>query len=252
MTEHDVIISASEPRYWILLLGCVAVGILAVRYFPRHFKDNRRAIQGLGLFMLSLQATDLVLALLHPDIGFSVHRSLPLHFCGLNTILIGLNCFWRNRAVFAFTTFMGMIGGAHSVLTPQLPSGDILPLLLLFYVKHAALVFVPIIIARCCDLHFRRFDWIRTYGWAVLLSTVVMGFNALLNLQFPHPEGAVANYMYVWEAPVADNPLIFDWPWPWYLAPLHVALLVHLILLNAAFRKWHPWTLNGQRVQWFE
>ena len=251
MTEHDVIISASEPRYWVLLLGCVAVGIWAVRYFPRHFKDNRRAIQGLGLFMLSLQATDLVLALLHPDIGFSVHRSLPLHFCGLNTILIGLNCFWRNRPVFAFTTFMGMIGGAHSVLTPQLPSGDILPLLLLFYVKHAALVFVPIIIARCCDLHFRRFDWIRTYGWAVLLSTVVMGFNALLNLQFPHPD-AVANYMYVWEAPVADNPLIFDWPWPWYLAPLHVALLVHLILLNAAFRKRHPWILNGQRARWFE
>ena len=51
---------------------------------------------------------------------------------------------------------------------------------------------------------------------------------------------------------MADNPLIFDWPWPWYLAPLHVALLVHLILLNAAFRKWHPWTLNGQRARWFE
>lgn len=252
MVEHDVIISASEPRYWILLLGCVAIGIWAVRYFPRHFKGNRRAIQGLGLFMLSLQASDLVLSLLHPEMSFSVHRSLPLHFCGLNAILIGLNCFWMNRPVFAFTTFMGMVGGAHSVLTPQLTHGDLLPLLILFYVKHAALVFVPIVLARTTALRFRRFDWIRTYGWAVGVSTLMMGVNAVLNLQFPHPDGLIANYMYVWEAPIADNPLVFDWPWPFYLAPLHVALLAHLILINAGFRKWNPATDGGRTLKWFE
>ena len=48
---------------------------------------------------------------------------------------------------------------------------------------------------------------------------VVMGVNACAQpLTGARPEGVMANYMYVWEAPVADNPLVFDWAWPWYLA----------------------------------
>ncbi|MCH1583170.1 MAG: YwaF family protein [Flavobacteriales bacterium] len=252
MGELDVIVSPSEPRYWAMMAVCTALAWATMRFFRRKGQDSVQARNGLGIAMLSLQAIDLIIVFVSPDMSFSIHRSLPLHFCGLNTLLIGLNCFWMNRAVFSFTTFMGMIGGAHSLLTPQLPSGDALPLLVLFFVKHAALVFVPIILAQTYGLRFRRWDWIRTYGWSVLLSTVVMGFNAILNLYFPHQSGAVANYMYVWEAPVANNPLIFDWAWPWYLAPLHVALLAHLILMNAAFRHWHPAVLGGKRLRWFE
>lgn len=233
------------------MLGAVALLAWACFRAFNHWGDNPRARKGLGLAMVGLQAADLVVALVHPEMSFSVHRSLPLHFCGMNAILIGLNCFWLNRPVFAFTTFMGMVGGLHSVLTPQL-THDILPLLILFYVKHAALVFVPIILARTTSLRFRRFDWIRTYFWAVGISTLMMGVNALLNLQFPHPDGLIANYMYVWEAPMADNPLVFDWPWPFYLAPLHVALLAHLILFNAGFRQWNPATEGGRTLKWFE
>ena len=102
------------------------------------------------------------------------------------------------------------------------------------------------------DLRFRRRDWARTYVWAVIISTLMMGFNGLLNLTFPHPDGLVANYMYVWQAPMADNPLVLDWDWPWYLLPLHVALLVHLLLINAAFRRWLPSEEGGRRLRWFE
>ena len=83
MSELDVIISASEPRYWVMLLSCTAIGIMAIRYFSRHLQGNMRAVKGLGIFMLSLQASDLILALFHPEIGFSIHRSLPLHFLSL-------------------------------------------------------------------------------------------------------------------------------------------------------------------------
>ena len=34
--------------------------------------------------------------------------------------------------------------------------------------------------------------------------------------------------------------------------PRYSVLLARLILLNGALRKWHPWTLNGQRARWFE
>ena len=76
--------------------------------------------------------------------------------------------------------------------------------------------------------------------------------NALLNGPFAHPDGVMANYMYVWEIPQANNPLIIDLPWPWYLAPLHVALLGHLIVVNALFRWLLPTEEDGRRLCWFE
>ena len=79
-----------------------------------------------------------------------------------------------------------------------------------------------------------------------------MGINAVLNGPLAHPDGLVANYMYVWEIPKANNPLLIDWPWPWYLAPLHVALLVHLIVINAVFRRFLPAEENGRTLRWYE
>jgi hypothetical protein len=40
----------------------------------------------------------------------------------------------------------------------------------------------------------------------------------------------------MWEAPKADNPFVFDLPRPWYILPLHGALIVHLLLINALYR----------------
>lgn len=252
MSELDVIIGPSEPRYWLALGGC-AVGAALLLWGVQRIKGDRtRAMRAIGIGMLGMQVFELVHTVVNPDMAFSLHRSLPLHFCGLNAILLGILCFRFNPVLFAFAGFMGMIGGLHSVLTPQLPSGDALPLLVLFYVKHAALVVVPIVMSRSFGWRFRQWDWIRAYVWAVVLSTVVMGFNGWLNLSFPHPDGLTANYMYVWEAPVADNPLIFDWPWPWYLAPLHVALIVHLFVINALFRRFLPAEKEGRRLGWFE
>lgn len=252
MSELDVVISPSEPRYWIALGAC-CVGAAVVMWGVHRLRGGRKsAMRAIGLAMLGMQVFELVHAAISPEMVFSLHRSLPLHFCGLNAILLGILCFRFHPAVFAFAGFMGMIGGLHSVLTPQLPSGDALPLFVLFYVKHAALVVVPIVMSRSFGWRFRQWDWIKTYGWAVLLSTAVMGFNALLNLVFPHPDGLIANYMYVWEAPVADNPLVVDWPWPFYLTPLHVALVAHLFVINALFRQFLPAEHAGHRLRWFE
>ena len=252
MGQLDVVISPTEPRYWAMMALCAALAVWSLWFFTKKGAENTVARKGLGIAMLAFQGLDLLMFVMVPDISFSWHRSLPLHLCGINAILMGLNCFWLNRALFSFTAFLGIIGGTHSLLTPQLPSGDALPLMLLFFVKHAALVFVPLVMAKVYGLRFRQWDWIRTYGWTVALSMVLMGLNAMLNLVFPRTDGVIANYMYVWEAPVADNPLVFDWAWPWYLAPLHLALLVHLILLNAAFRKWSPATEAGIPLRWFE
>ena len=252
VSELDVVIGPDEPRYWVALGACV-VGAAAFLWWTGRMKGDDRCVRhAIGFTMLGMQVFEIVHTLTNPAMDFSIHRSLPLHFCGLNAILLGILCFRFNPHVFTFAGFLGMIGGFHSVLTPQLPSGDALPLFILFYLKHAALVVVPIAMARSLGAWFPKWAWIRAYGIAVALSTLVMGINALLNGPFAHPDGLVANYMYVWEIPQANNPLLIDWPWPWYLAPLHVALLVHLLVVNAMFRRFLPVSSRDRTLRWYE
>ena len=43
--------------------------------------------------------------------------------------------------------------------------------------------------------------------------------------------------MYMTEPPKVDNPFVFqDLAWPWYVLPLHAALILHLLVLNALYR----------------
>jgi len=252
VSELDVIVGPDEPRYW-LALGACAVGAAALFWWTgREAGRKRGTLRAIGCLMLGMQGFELLHAILNPDLGFSIHRSLPLHFCGINAILLGLLSFRQDHRVFAFAGFMGMIGGFHSVLTPQLPSGDALPLFILFYLKHAALVVVPIVMVRSFGAEFRRWAWVRAYLTATTLSFVTMGINAWLNGPMAHPDGLMANYMYVWEMPQADNPFLIDLPWPWYLAPLHGVLLGHLIVVNALFRRFAPVEQDGRRLRWFE
>jgi len=67
-----------------------------------------------------------------------------------------------------------------------------------------------------------------------VLTTMVVLFNWWLNTYFP--ASITANYMYMWEAPKADNPFVVDLPRPWYILPLHGGLILHLVLINALYR----------------
>ena len=145
MNRYDVVIHMNEPRYWVMLGLSFLVGLALVRRFnglKGEAKD--RGLVQMGAVLLTLQVGYQIYMVLDPHFEYSIHRSLPLHFCGINIWLLGLNCFWRNRWVFLFTAFMGTIGGFHAILTPQLTVGDAFPILVHYYINHAALVFVPI------------------------------------------------------------------------------------------------------------
>ena len=243
MNRYDVVIHMDEPRYWVMLGLSFLVGLALVRRFnglKGEAKD--RGLVQMGAVLLTLQVGYQIYMVLDPHFEYSIHRSLPLHFCGINIWLLGLNCFWRNRWVFLFTAFMGTIGGFHAILTPQLTVGDAFPILVHYYINHAALVFVPIVMAQAYGMRFPEWGWVKVYLMAAGASTVMAGINHSINVCFP--SDVVANYMYMTEPPKVDNPFVFhDWAWPWYVVPLHVALVLHLLLLNALYR----WRLPSGR-----
>ena len=55
---------------------------------------------------------------------------------------------------------MGTIGGFHAILTPQLTVGNV-AILLHYYINHAALIFVPIVMTQRFKMRFPK-GWITT------------------------------------------------------------------------------------------
>ena len=67
-------------------------------------------------------------------------------------------------------------------------------------------------------MKFIRFDWIRAYGFDLVISTLMIGINYYLSKYVGNPLSDNANYMYVWEVPNVEHPLLpSSLPWPLYL-----------------------------------
>lgn len=238
--RYDVILHPDEPRYWVMLVSTLVGGLLFIKMFDR-IADAKlpQARRTLGWLLIAGNLLLPIYAAVHPEQEFSLHRSLPLHFCGLNYVLVAINCFAMNRMLYTFTAFLGTVGALHSFLTPQLTVGDA-PLVLVDYcLRHGAILFVPVVMTRRYGFRFPHNGWLQTYGLAVLVSTFMVGVNYALNVWWPGPVSA--NYMYMWEPPKVSNPLVRpDLGWPWYQIPLHLALIVHLIVINGIYRKAAP------------
>ena len=195
--KYDLVIHSNEPRYWFFLLGSLLIGILLVRFFDRLDSDRKDVmLKRFGILLFAGNLTLPLYAILDPDQALTWHRSLPLHFCGMNYILIAVNCFARNRYLFMFTAFLGTIGGVHGMLTPQLTVGDAPLVLVDYYMRHSAIVFFPIVMARSFGFQFVRYGWMWIYVVAALISSSIGVFNWVLNTVFAND--VMANYMYMW------------------------------------------------------
>ena len=239
MNDYDVSILPTEARYWFMILGAIIGGYLFIKYFDNLSKENREsALKRLGVVIILVSCFLPIYTILNPDHLFSLHRSLPLHFCGLNFWLIGFNCFIKSRKLFVYTFFMALIGGFYSVLTPFLTVGDA-PLVLLHYmVVHTGLFVVPIVMIRVYGMRLKYFDWIRAYLFTAVCSTIMVFINLYLNLYVENTGGADANYMFVMTQPPIENPFLFEsLEWPFYIFPVHFGALVHMLIINMIYRK---------------
>ena len=245
MNRYDVVIHMDEPRFWVALVATVVSGLVLVRHFGRLEGDAKdRALRLMGGAILAMQVGYQLYMIFSPSFTYSIHRSLPLHMCGINIWLVALNCFWKNRWVNLFTMYMGTVGGLHAILTPQLTVGDAMPVLVHYYINHGALLFVPIVMNRTYGLRPFKWGWVKVYGLVALSSTLMAGINWSINTAFPSE--VVANYMYMTEAPKVDNPFVFnELPWPWYVLPLHAAAVLHLIVINVVYRLTLPVRRDG-------
>ena len=150
--------------------------------------------------------------------------SLPFHLCRLmlfNTIIL---LFSRNQIAFELLLFIGMVGGLHSLMTPELTHGSDLVLLIDYFLVHGGLVAAPLYCLFVLGMRPRKMAWLKSFFYLQFFVVVVAIIDYLLG----------ANYMYLAVKPEVNNPFLIG-DWPYYIIGLELATLLHAFLVYIPF-----------------
>lgn len=230
-----VIIGFDEARYYIAL-GVTLLFFLLLLATLRRLDDQAQntVVKIIGALCLVSSIAIHPILIFSDDLNWTIQKALPLHLCGFNYLLIGFNCFLKNRRIWEITLFLGLIGGFHSLLTPELPQGDSAYFLVFYYFEHGILLFMPILYYILFDFRLDRKSWLRVFLLTNVFAVGIFALNWVINTYLP--SDVVANYFYLWEPPKANNPII-QGEWPWYLIPFEGAMLLHMFVIQKIFRK---------------
>jgi len=150
--------------------------------------------------------------------------SLPFHLCRLmlfNTIIL---LFTRNQIAFELLLFIGMVGGFHSLMTPELTHGSDLVLLIDYFLVHGGLVAAPLYCIFVLGARPRKMAWLKSFFYLQFFVVSVAIIDYLLG----------ANYMYLAVKPEVNNPFLIG-DWPYYIIGLEMATLLHAFLVYIPF-----------------
>lgn len=150
--------------------------------------------------------------------------SLPFHLCRLmlfNTIIL---LFTRNQVAFELLLFIGMVGGFHSLMTPELTHGSDLVLLIDYFLVHGGLVAAPLYCIFVLGMRPRKMAWLKSFFYLQFFVVAVAIIDYFLG----------ANYMYLAVKPEVNNPFLIG-DWPYYIIGLELATLLHAFLVYIPF-----------------
>ncbi|MEE9167754.1 MAG: TIGR02206 family membrane protein [Candidatus Neomarinimicrobiota bacterium] len=155
---------------------------------------------------------------------WNVRSNLPLHMCGLSALLSGTVLIWRNQWAYEFLYYWGIPGAFHSLLTPEFTSGSEALLFQEYFVAHGGIIASALYLTLVLRMRPRKGSWWRVTLWTQPVLVVIGVVNWLLD----------ANYMYLCEKPIANNPFVMG-EWPWYLLGLEIAGLLHVLIIYSPF-----------------
>jgi len=161
---------------------------------------------------------------------WSLQDSLPLHLCGIMWFVAIYMLITKKQWAFEILLFIGMPGGIHSLLTPELTHGDSLIHKIDFFLAHGGLILAPFYAIFVLKMWPRKSSWLFSFFKLQILVITVGILNYFLE----------SNYMYLSKPPIADNPLIpdkssFFGAWPYYIVIFEIAVFAHAFIINLPF-----------------
>ena len=225
---NPVIINPLSIVWWKGIIIATFISIIIVQFAVRIPPDKRRVLMiSLGILMI---AREVWKNWYISNIGaWTIEKSLPLHFCGIAAILAGIMMFKPHQKGFEFLALIGVPGSFHAFLTPQLNHGGATYQIIEYYIGHGGIILIPFYLAIVEGYRIRKSSWLNVFIMCQLLLLFIGAANYILG----------ANYMYLTERPLANNPMIIG-DWPWYILGFELVGLVHILIFYFGFRKLRP------------
>ncbi len=222
--ENHVIMEPLTPLWWACIATVVGLITLLVT-LPFYAKWARHP------YYPRVIASFLIINLLIENsyalwIGsWSVKNNLPLHLCGISSIIGMILMFRFNAALAQVFYYFGLTGGIHSMLTPEFDLGDQGFFFYSYFITHGSLLLVCTYMIVHHRFKPEKNSWLKTF--------IVIQAMAILIGLFNWSTGA--NYMFLSSPPIVDNPLIIG-SWPWYILVFEGLAFIHFFMFYKLFR----------------
>ena len=153
---------------------------------------------------------------------WNVITDLPFHLCGISGLICSFLPFLKHKqALFDFVFYTGVIGGIMSVLTPQMNGFDGSDFAYMeYYLRHVVIFLLPLYMLQNLSIKPSKYSVLTSFLILNILLAIIMPLNFYLG----------SNYMYLAEAPQAENPLIIG-VWPYYLLWFELFVIIIMGIL---------------------
>ena len=164
-----------------------------------------------------------------PDYALQLLRenSLPMHFCDVVSILLGVTLIRPRQRCAELGYLWGLSGTVQGLLTPSLKHGWGSPEYWTFFAQHGGVPVAALALVFGAGLRPQPGALGRAMVWAWGYMAVISRFNWLLG----------TNYGYFSAPPDGRSLLDYMGPWPWYLLTLQAVAVLLFSLLLLPFRK---------------
>ena len=148
---------------------------------------------------------------------WNISENLPLQLCGISNLI---GCFIlfipKNKTLFEFFYYAGIIGAIQAFLTPQINNFDGTNYEYVeYYISHGGILLLPIYMFNNLGYKLRKFSWLKVLIYLNILLVFIMPLNFKIN----------SNYMYLAYPPNVDNPLIIG-EWPYYVMYWEIIIVI--------------------------
>ncbi len=157
---------------------------------------------------------------------WNISDNLPLHLCSISNLIACFILFIpKNKRLFEFLFYAGIIGAIQALLTPQINNFDGSNYEYFeYYASHVGILLLPIYMFKNLNYKLTHFSWLRIVLHLNILLAIILPLNFLID----------SNYMYLAAAPSVSNPLVIG-DWPYYILfwePIVVIITYFLYLIS--------------------
>lgn len=222
MNEHLILQPFSES--WLLWNSITLFFVCFILWLGKksNLKIRSKILKYLA-FLVAFESIAIQLYYIYQGV-WTPQDSLPLHLCRLMWFTSFVLLMTKNQIAFELLLFVGMIGGFHSLLTPEFTHGIDLVLTIDYFFVHGGLIAIPMYCLVVLGMRPRRLSWIKACLYLQAFVMVAAAVDYFLD----------ANYMYLSVKPKVNNPFLIG-DWPYYILGLELATLLHAGLVYLPF-----------------